>query len=55
MSKLWVFIKDTFLKIVKSMSFISMVLSPLIVIAIIVGIGYFAKTLSRRRRWKKLM
>lgn len=42
MSKLNVFIKDTFLKITKSISFISMLLSPLIIIAIIVGIGYFA-------------
>lgn len=42
MSKLNVFIKDTFLKITKSISFISMLLSPLIVIAIVVGISYFA-------------
>jgi ABC-2 type transport system permease protein len=43
MNKIGVFIKDTFLKITKSMSFISMLLSPLVVILIIVGIGYFAE------------
>lgn len=43
MNKLTVFIKDTFTKIVKSISFLSMLLTPLIVIAIIIGIGYFAE------------
>jgi len=42
MNKLGIFIKDTFLKITKSISFISMLLSPLVLIAVIVGIGYFA-------------
>jgi ABC-2 type transport system permease protein len=42
MNKLGIFIKDTFLKITKSVSFISMLLSPLVIIAVIVGIGYFA-------------
>lgn len=42
MNKIGVFIKDTFLKITKSFSFISMLLSPIIVILIIVGISYFA-------------
>ena len=42
MNKLGIFIKDTFLKITKSVSFISMLLSPLVIIAVIIGIGYFA-------------
>lgn len=41
MNKLGVFIKDTFWKNVKSVSFITMLLSPIILIAIIAGIGYF--------------
>lgn len=41
-NKLNIFIKDTFFKIVKSMSFIMMLLTPLIMIGIVVGIGYFA-------------
>ena len=41
MNKLSVFIKDTFWKNVKSVSFITMLLSPIILIAIIAGIGYF--------------
>lgn len=43
MNKLWVFIKDTFLKITKSVSFITMLLMPLVVIGIVVGIIYFAQ------------
>lgn len=42
MDKLNVFIKDTFTKIIKSVSFIMMLLSPLLVIGIIFVIGYFA-------------
>ena len=41
MNKLGVFIKDTFWKNVKSVSFITMLLSPIILIVIIAGIGYF--------------
>lgn len=44
MSKLKVFISDTFLKNVKSFGFISMLLTPLIVIGIIVAIIYFAES-----------
>lgn len=43
MSKLWVFIKDTFLKITKSVSFLTMLFMPLIVIGIVIGIIYFAQ------------
>lgn len=43
MSKLGVFIKDTFTKNTRSISFFTMLLTPLIVIGIIVGIGYFAE------------
>lgn len=42
MNKMKIFIKDTFLKIVTSLSFISMLLTPLILIAVVVAIGYFA-------------
>src|SRR5690625_1695261 len=42
MNKLGVFIKDTFIKNVKSVSFITMLLSPIILLAIIAGIVYFA-------------
>lgn len=41
MSKMNVFIKDTFLKIVKSFSFISMLLTPLLVVGVVVAIIYF--------------
>ena len=43
MSKLGVFIKDTFTKITKSISFLTMLLTPLVVIGIIIAIGYFAE------------
>lgn len=36
------FVKDTFTKIITSMSFVTMVLTPLIVIVVIIAIGYFA-------------
>lgn len=42
MSKLNLFIKDTFFKIIKSASFIIMLLMPLVIVGIIVVIGYFA-------------
>ena len=42
MNKMKIFIKDTFLKIVTSFSFISMLLTPLILIAVVVAIAYFA-------------
>ena len=42
MSKLNVFIKDTFIKNVKSFGFLAMLLMPLIVVGIIVVIIYFA-------------
>ena len=44
MSKLTVFIKDTFTKNVKSIGFVSMLLTPLIVIGVIVAIVYFAES-----------
>ena len=44
MSKLTVFIKDTFTKNVKSIGFVSMLLTPLIVIGVIVAIIYFAES-----------
>ena len=44
MNKLKVFIKDTFLKNVKSIGFISMLLTPLIVIGIVIAIIYFAES-----------
>ncbi len=43
MNKLGVFVKDTFIKNTRSISFITMLLAPLIVIGIIFGIGYFAE------------
>jgi len=43
MNKIGVFIKDTFLKNIKSVSFVMMLLSPLIMLGIIIGIGYFAE------------
>lgn len=42
MNKLNVFIKDTFLKILKSVSFLVMLLSPIVLIGIISAIAYFA-------------
>ena len=42
MNKIGIFIKDTFIKITTSMSFISMLLMPLLVVGVAVGIGYFA-------------
>lgn len=44
MNKLKVFIKDTFIKNVKSIGFISMLLTPLIVIGVVVAIIYFAES-----------
>lgn len=44
MNKLKVFIKDTFIKNVKSIGFISMLLTPLIVIGIVIAIIYFAES-----------
>ena len=44
MNKLKVFIKDTFVKNVKSIGFISMLLTPLIVIGIVIAIIYFAES-----------
>lgn len=44
MSKLTVFIKDTFTKNVKSIGFVSMLLTPLIVVGVIVAIIYFAES-----------
>lgn len=44
MNKLKVFIKDTFTKNVKSIGFISMLLTPLIVIGVVVAIIYFAES-----------
>ena len=41
MNKLGIFIKDTFWKNVKSVSFITMLLSPILLIAIIAGLSYF--------------
>lgn len=41
MNKLNVFIKDTFIKNIKSISFITMLLTPIIVVGIIIGIIYF--------------
>lgn len=43
MSKLNLFIKDTFFKIVKSASFLIMLISPLVIVGIIFVIGYFAE------------
>lgn len=42
MSKFWVITKEVYKKNVKSIGFIMMVLMPLLVIAFIIGIGYFA-------------
>lgn len=42
MNKLGVFVKDTFIKNTKSISFITMLLAPIVVIGIIFAIGYFA-------------
>lgn len=44
MNKLNVFIKDTFLKNVKSFGFLTMLLTPLIVMGVIIGIIYFAES-----------
>ena len=46
MNKLKVFIKDTFIKNVKSIGFISMLLTPLIVIGIVIAIIYFTGSAS---------
>ncbi|MDO4670198.1 MAG: ABC transporter permease [Aerococcus sp.] len=46
MSKLWVVAKNTYFKNVKSWSFVTMVLSPLIMLAIITGISYFFSNMS---------
>lgn len=46
MNKLKVFIKDTFIKNVKSIGFISMLLTPLIVIGVVAAIIYFTGSAS---------